>query len=119
EVLLRKPTAAVVLMTAYGNINLAVEAIKRGAKDFVLKPWDNEKLISTLLACIKKRRLAKSSTTGVSAFVEGRSPAMVALQDQIRRVAATDASVLILGENGTGKELVARELHRLSARSQG
>ncbi len=119
EVLLRKPTAAVVLMTAYGNINLAVEAIKRGAKDFVLKPWDNEKLISTLLACIKKRRLAKSSTTGVSAFVEGRSPAMVALQDQIRRVAATEASVLILGENGTGKELVARELHRLSARSQG
>src|SRR5690606_13883902 len=81
--------------------------------------WDNEKLISTMLACIKERRLSTSSTSGVSAFVEGKSPAMVALQDQIRRVAATDASVLILGENDTGKELVARELHRHSAESQG
>ncbi len=119
EILVRKPTAAVVMMTAYGNINLAVEAIKRGAKDFVLKPWDNQKLISTLLACIKKRKLATSSKVGTSAFVEGKSPLMLTLQEQIRRVAGTDASVLILGENGTGKELVARELHRLSARSQG
>lgn len=118
EILVRKPTAAVVMMTAYGNINLAVEAIKRGAKDFVLKPWDNEKLISTLLACMKKRKVATPLTAGASPFVEGKSPAMVTLQEQIRKVAATDASVLILGENGTGKELVARELHRLSARSQ-
>jgi DNA-binding NtrC family response regulator len=110
--------AAVIMMTAYGNIALAVEAIKRGAKDFVLKPWDNEKLIATLKAAmLQTRPVRERAISRPTVFIEGKSNVMLALQEKLRKVAPTDASVLLLGENGTGKEIVARELHRLSSRS--
>jgi DNA-binding NtrC family response regulator len=110
--------ASVIMMTAYGNISLAVEAIKRGAKDFVLKPWENDKLLATIRTCLRKERASKTTTeVRQVSFIEGASPPMVLLQEQIRKVAATDASVLLLGENGTGKELVAKEIHRLSNRA--
>jgi two-component system, NtrC family, response regulator HydG len=110
------PSTEVIVMTAYGNIALAVEAIKRGAKDFVLKPWDNEKLIATIksaLVGIKKEPLVDPANK----FIEAKSQAMKLLQEQIDKVAATDASVLLLGESGTGKEVFARQIHRLSNRS--
>ena len=113
------PSTEIVVMTAYGNITLAVEAIKRGARDFVLKPWDNEKLLATLKSAIieKKQRKTPVNSVVISAYVEGVSAIMKSLQDQIKRVAATDASVLLLGENGTGKEVFARMIHRLSKRA--
>lgn len=116
----RQHDIIVILMTAYGNISLAVEAIKRGATDFVLKPWDNEKMVATIHAALKHRQslLKKPEPESGGEFVPGRSITMQKLQQQIERVAATDANVLLLGENGTGKEVIARELHRLSKRSQ-
>jgi DNA-binding NtrC family response regulator len=117
-----KPDAAVIMMTAYGKIDLAVEALKRGAKDFVLKPWDNEKLIATVKACfesnnrLKKKPLKLQSSTPGN-IVQGQSKVMQHLQQQIDKVAATDASVLILGENGTGKDVVANTLHYKSLRA--
>jgi two-component system, NtrC family, response regulator HydG len=110
--------AAVIMMTAYGNISLAVEAIKRGAKDFVLKPWDNEKLLATISGCLAMKRPSPEKEKAWDFnFVRGASRVMVELQEQIRKVADTDASILILGENGTGKEVVAKEIHKLSARA--
>jgi DNA-binding NtrC family response regulator len=112
------PHASVILMTAYGNISLAVEGIKRGAKDFILKPWDNEKLIATLRATLTQAKpSAQKADRNISVFVRGQSRVVEMLHEQMKKVAATDASVLLLGENGTGKEVVARELHRLSARA--
>lgn len=116
----RKSDAVVILMTAYGNISLAVEAIKRGATDFVLKPWDNNKMIATINTAIRQREtsLKKAPADNTITFLPGNSAAMQKLQQQMERVASTDANVLLLGENGTGKEVIARELHRLSARSR-
>ncbi|MEZ4699790.1 MAG: sigma-54 dependent transcriptional regulator [Rhodothermales bacterium] len=131
KILAIDPAAVVVLITAFGDVEMAVNAIKAGATDFVLKPWQNEKLIATLTAA---RRLRSSKTEAgllrdtqrqllsdidlrYQDFV-GESPAMQRVFEQIDKVAATDASVLILGENGTGKELVARALHRHSRRSE-
>jgi DNA-binding NtrC family response regulator len=112
------PRASVILMTAYGNISLAVEGIKRGAKDFILKPWDNEKLIATLRATLTQAKPSEQRVDrSTSVFIKGQSRVMEKLYEQIKKVAATDASVLLLGENGTGKEVAARELHRLSARA--
>lgn len=113
------PSTEVVVMTAYGNIALAVEAIKRGAKDFVLKPWDNEKLLATLKSAIIEKRQRKAPAGNVVnvEYVEGISSVMKSLHEQIKRVAATDASVLLLGENGTGKEVFARMIHHFSKRS--
>jgi DNA-binding NtrC family response regulator len=114
------PAVDVIMMTAYGNINLAVEAIKRGAKDFILKPWENEKLLATVKSAVaeKTSRKSHSKTALDYKFVEGRSVAMVKIQDQVRKVAATDASVLLLGENGTGKEMFAKLIHQLSKRAE-
>lgn len=124
------PTTVVVLATAYGDVEMAVRAIKEGAVDFVLKPWQNEKLLATLSAALELRRSrleAKSLRTRqqqLSAdldqpFVDivGNAPVMQEVFQTISKVAATDASVLILGENGSGKELVAREIHRRSERA--
>ncbi|HEY0744913.1 MAG TPA: sigma-54 dependent transcriptional regulator [Chryseosolibacter sp.] len=113
------PTADVIMMTAYGNINLAVEAIKRGAKDFVLKPWDNQKLLATLKSAVaeKAHRKPEKPQAKDDAFIPGRSPVMMKLQEQLQRVAVTDASVLLLGENGTGKEMFALQIHQLSKRA--
>lgn len=123
------PSAVVILITAYGDVELAVRAIKEGATDFVVKPWQNEKLLATLSAAVKLRRSKievdnlRSRQDRLSAdldqpFTElvGMCPSMQQVFATIQKVAQTDANVLLLGENGTGKELVARELHRQSAR---
>lgn len=124
------PAAIVVLITAFGDVEMAVQAIKAGATDFVLKPWQNEKLLATLSAASKLRQ-SRSETARLrtqqkqlsedidykfQGFV-GASPAMRKVFETIEKVARTDANVLILGENGTGKELVARALHRHSPRT--
>lgn len=111
------PRTRVVLMTAYGDVPLAVAAMKEGAADFVLKPWDNEHLVETLRKAAAPRSLAQPAPAPAQAGLIGESEAMQQLTGLIRRVAPTDANVLILGENGTGKELIARTLHAWSLRS--
>lgn len=119
----------VVMITAYGDVELAVKALKEGAADFVLKPWDNEKLVATLRAAYRLRKsnkeitrlttrenLLKSETNRNIPILVGKSPAMQEVIQVVRKIAGTDANVLITGENGTGKELIAREIHRLSYR---
>ena len=114
------PDTEVVLFTAYADIALAVEGMKRGAFDFVVKPWDNAKLLGVLEEACKKHR----KTTGKSTLAEpvpfmrwGESEAMKQLHEMVNKVAPTDATVLITGENGTGKDVLANEIHRLSSRS--
>jgi DNA-binding NtrC family response regulator len=123
------PMAVVILITAYGDVEMAVQAIKAGATDFVQKPWQNEKLLATIFAGRELRRsrasvaklqsrekqLAADIDQRFHTFI-GSSPAMQQTFATIGKVAQTDANVLILGENGTGKELVAREIHRQSTR---
>ena len=112
------PALPVVLFTAYADIDLAVRGIKEGATDFVVKPWDNAKLIETLKkACeqTSKGRKKKEERTH-SAMYWGASAPMRELRAMVEKVATTDANVLITGENGTGKEMLAREIHALSNR---
>ena len=121
------PDAAVVIITAHGGVSLAVEAIKAGASDFVAKPWSNERLEATVrsAAVLRRSRLDARIERGRSSELAqtpetpllGQSAAMDRVRMLIERAAPTDANVLILGENGTGKEIVAREIHRLSRRS--
>ena len=124
------PSVAVILITAYGDVEQAVRAMKDGAADFITKPWQNEKLVATVTNAIRLRRSRQETARlrqrqerlaedldGPFQEMIGASPAMRRVFDTIEKVAATDASVLILGENGTGKELVARALHRHSLRA--
>ena len=115
------PEVEVVLFTAYADIALAVEGMKRGAFDFIVKPWDNDKLIEVLTAARDKARKAKGQTTSVettaSPMYWGSSPAMLSIRKTVDKIAPTDATVLITGENGTGKDLLAREIHAHSLRS--
>jgi DNA-binding NtrC family response regulator len=121
----------VVLFTAYADIDLAVKALKQGANDFVVKPWDNAKLIATLQAAYSLRESRKEvkqlrETQNVlqeelskeQDICWGVSGVMQDLQRLVQKVAKTDANILITGENGTGKEVIAREIHRLSSRHQ-
>lgn len=128
QILARDPDAAVVIMTAHGGIGTAVEAIKSGAIDFVTKPWDNERLYVTAWAAAslrrsrreagkERRRAIEIATPAGETPMLGASRAMAHVRSLIDRAGPTDANVLILGENGTGKELVARELHRRSRRA--
>lgn len=125
------PDTVVILMTAFAGVELAVNAMKAGATDFVIKPWSNEKLLGTLHAAFSlahSRRdnrqlnqhnsaLRQSIAASLPAFI-GETPSMQELLRKINRCAPTEANVLILGENGSGKELVAREIHRRSARAE-
>ncbi|MES1189647.1 MAG: sigma-54 dependent transcriptional regulator [Steroidobacter sp.] len=129
NVLEHDPQAVVVLLTAHSDVELAVEAMKKGAADFVSKPWENDRMVATLMAALNLRRsrleaaelrernrgLAIASHVGGNMI--GNSPAMLKVFTAIGRAAPTEANILILGENGTGKELVAREIHRQSQRS--
>jgi DNA-binding NtrC family response regulator len=105
---------AVIMMTAYAEITLAVEALKLGAFDFVTKPWDNAKLVATVTAALASRKPAQKSLAG---DLLGESSPMRELRNMIACVAPTEANVLILGENGVGKELVARAIHAASHRA--
>ena len=124
QILDRYPSTKVVLFTAYADIDLAVKAMKMGAVDFVVKPWDNEKLIASLrnayrLATLRPDSGKKSAgTTGNNAtpMLWGTSEAMAHIRQIVDKVAVTDANILITGENGTGKDILAREIHRLSLR---
>ena len=124
------PDAVVVMITAHGSADIAVEAMKHGATDFISKPWQNEKVIATLSSAVQLHqsrsettRLKRSNQVLVEASAKvsqsllGESKAMAHVHSIIRRAAPTDANVLILGENGTGKELVAREIHQQSLRT--
>ncbi len=126
----RDPEVVVVMITAHGGVQIAVEAMKRGATDFVSKPWSNERLLATVRTAASLRQSRKAVTTerqkvvaaaapaaGSETPLLGNSPAIKRVMQLIERAAPTDANVLILGENGTGKELVARELHRSSRRA--
>jgi len=130
EIRKRDPLLPIILITAYGDIELAVRAIQEGAMDFITKPWDPEKLLVTLKNAWQLRRsgqevkklqgkqkqLAEDLDRGYR-MIYGKSEVMKRLMNTVDRVAATDANVLILGENGTGKEVIAREIHRRSNRS--
>ena len=114
------PEVEVVLFTAYADIALAVEGMKRGAFDFVVKPWDNAKLLATLEeACKKHRKVGGKEVSGQPSPMMrwGESEAMQRLRAMVEKVAPTDATVLITGENGTGKDVLANEIHRLSNRA--
>lgn len=114
-----RPEAAVIMITAYGDIDLAIRSLKEGAFDFVVKPWHNEKLLSTLKEAARAR--GRSSAPAASSLPEllGESEAMQSIYHKISKIAPTDANVLILGENGTGKDLIARAVHQQSLRPGG
>ena len=124
EIKSQRPQTQVVLFTAYADIQLAVTGIKEGAADFIVKPFENEKMIHTMLEVRDKNRATKKSADKgcgkdtQSAMYWGDSKVMHNLHNIVDKVAATDANILITGENGTGKELLANEIHRLSTRSK-
>lgn len=125
------PDMVVVMITAHGGVETAVEAMKLGATDFVAKPWQNEKVVATLSTAVKLHRsrletktlrktnqVLREAAVATDSPIIGDSPAMRTVMSLVERAAPTDANVLILGENGTGKELIARELHRQSKRAE-
>ncbi len=129
KILERDPDATVVFITAYGDVELAIKSMKEGAVDFIMKSWDETKILSTLQSAYELRKskmqvsLLKKKQAHLSAELEKdhsvcycASSSMQELNSLVAKVAGTNASVLILGENGTGKEVVAREIHKLSAR---
>ncbi|HYH55288.1 MAG TPA: response regulator, partial [Anseongella sp.] len=121
--------AVVVLFTAYGDVEMAVRAIKAGAADFVLKPWENEKLLTTVRTAMDLAGTGQENESGAGSNetgpdgekapdpIIGESPAMLQVLDTAEKIAGTEANILILGENGTGKDLLARYIHQLSGRS--
>lgn len=125
------PEVEVIMFTAYGDVELAVKALKEGATDFVLKPWENEKLKATLKAAYRLRKSSaeivdlktreqsiKRELNQGSGLIIGKSHAMQGIMQLVNKVSKTDANILITGENGTGKELIAKEIHRLSERNK-
>lgn len=129
EIRQRDPNAVVILITAYGDVEMAVTALKEGATDFVLKPWQNEKLIATLSSAVKlkksynevdqlkqKNKRLEEDINQPFKDIIGESAAIKQVFSIVDKVAVTDANILILGENGTGKELIARAIHQRSQR---
>ena len=130
EIKKQAPLTEVVMITAYAEVELAVKALKLGATDFITKPWQNEKLVATLQSVLKLRQsnkevenlksreqLLKSALTNEQELLTASSPVMQKVLQMVEKVAKTDASVLITGENGTGKGLIAARIHQLSPRS--
>jgi DNA-binding NtrC family response regulator len=131
KILAIDPEMIVVMITAHGGVETAVEAMKLGATDFVSKPWHNEKVVATLSTAVKlhqsqletkslrkTNQVLREAVVATDSPIIGDSPAMRTVMSLVERAAPTDANVLILGENGTGKELIARELHRQSKRAE-
>ncbi len=126
------PDIGIIMMTAYGDVELAVKAIREGATDFILKPWENEKLIVTLISALnlqksrqevkklrsEKKNLKQTLNRSSGKQIIGTSEPVIKMMRLIEKVAITDATVLITGENGTGKELVAFDIHKRSSRSK-
>lgn len=132
QIQLQDPDAVVIFITAYGDIELSVKAIKQGATDFIQKPWEDDKLLGTILSAYELRKSRKEikklktrqhqlqkSLEEKYAFFIGKTPTMLKIWKIVKKVSTSDATVLILGESGTGKGLLAREIHRLSNRSNG
>ena len=126
EIVSQDNTLPVIVMTAWGNVEVAVEAMRRGARDFIQKPWENERLLSILRTQVELRRALQQAerlsaenrllnAQGLPEFI-ATSPAMASVLETITRIAPSDANVLITGEHGTGKEVVARTVHALSLR---
>jgi DNA-binding NtrC family response regulator len=131
KILLLEPGATVLTTSAYGEINLAVQAMKLGAVDFIIKPWNKEQLVVSVQNAVSLRRSHKNDkkknarnddyvSSGINKYPEiiSRSPLMAQIKDIIKTVAPTEANVLIMGENGTGKELAAWALHKESLRRE-
>lgn len=129
QILGHEPNSVVIMITAFGDVEMAVKALKMGATDFVLKPWQNEKLIATINTAIKlkhsylevdklkkAKEMLEEQISKPFGDIIGESPAIKEVFTLIDKVARTDANVLILGENGTGKELIARAIHQRSLR---
>lgn len=129
EIIAREPSSVVVMITAFGDVEMAVKALREGATDFVLKPWQNEKLVATLSSAVKLKKsydevdkleqtqkLLQEDSNQPFREIIGNSQAMMKVYELVDKVAKTDANVLILGENGTGKDLIARLLHNKSLR---
>jgi len=128
KILTTDPQAIVILMTAYADTELAVKAIKAGAVDFISKPWQKDKLLATLFSALKlkesqrevvelRKQVELLNSTGSSDEIIGRSEAMLQIFNLIEKISDTEANVLILGENGTGKDLIAKAIHSQSPRS--
>jgi DNA-binding NtrC family response regulator len=118
-----KSESAVIMITAYGDIDLAIRCLKEGAADFVVKPWHNEKLLITIKEALNKKGNGKANATqatsenGMRKDILGESPVMQDIFYKIQKIAPTDANILILGENGTGKDLIAKAIHQQSLRA--
>jgi DNA-binding NtrC family response regulator len=125
------PEVEAVMMTAYAGIDLAVKSIKYGAADFIIKPWENQKLLATILSAIQlkiskaeiaelreKQSYLKNESSAEKTELHGRSKGIIGVRKMVEKVASTDANALILGENGTGKDIVARMLHENSNRNK-
>src|SRR5450432_830441 len=116
--------ASVIMITAYGDIDLAVRSLKEGAADFVVKPWHNERLVATIKEALKKNEANRNNTGNtiakdsiIGSELIGESDVMKDIFYKIEKIAPTDANILILGENGTGKDLIAKAIHRHSLRA--
>lgn len=117
------PLTAVIMITAYGDIDLAVRSLKEGAGDFVIKPWHNEKLLQTIKELLQRKpgaaaSLARASDTVMGTSLLGESGAMQDIFKKMEKIAPTDANILVLGENGTGKDLLAKAIHQKSLRAK-
>jgi two-component system response regulator HydG len=116
-----KPNVCVIMITAYGDIDLAVRSLKEGANDFIVKPWHNEKLIEAIKLLLEKKegvkpKTAVKSTAGDTSIL-GESDVMQDIFYKVNKIAPTDANILLLGENGTGKDLMAKAIHERSLRA--